>query len=383
MGALTVGSLFSGIGGFDLGFERAGMRTEWFVEQDAYCQRVLATHWPSVPIIADVCSAHAIRACPFGGGCPDCLCDIDVLCGGFPCQDLSLAGKGAGITGARSGLWSEYARLIGELGPRWVVVENVPALKSRGLGRVLADLAALGYDAEWDCIPASAVGAPHQRDRIWLVAYPQPAACGPAAHGAEVPDLGSDADRERRREHSQLNGGTPQGAADRRAFRPHSDGLRAALADAGSVGRLGRPGEQGAGGDSALGGEAGDHAGDGGGARGAGALPDAYGERQQGAVAEPQARGVAEPRGADHVADAEVVALGAGLRPDEPAEERWGRSGHGGSPDGWWAIEPDVGRVADGVPDRVDRLRSLGNALVPQVAEAVGRRIVAFEEAQR
>ncbi|MBA3584923.1 MAG: DNA cytosine methyltransferase, partial [Gemmatimonadetes bacterium] len=97
---------------------------------------------------------------------------VDVLCGGFPCQDLSYAGAGAGLAGARSGLWSEYARLIGELRPRYVLVENVSALLARGLGTVLGDLAALGFDAEWDCIPASAVGAPHRRDRIWLVAYP-------------------------------------------------------------------------------------------------------------------------------------------------------------------------------------------------------------------
>jgi site-specific DNA-cytosine methylase len=97
---------------------------------------------------------------------------VDVLCGGFPCQDLSYAGKGAGLDGERSGLWGEYARLIRELRPRYVVVENVSALLARGLGRVLGDLAACGYDAEWDCIPASAVGAPHRRDRVWLVAYP-------------------------------------------------------------------------------------------------------------------------------------------------------------------------------------------------------------------
>lgn len=95
-----------------------------------------------------------------------------MLCGGFPCQDISLAGKGAGIDGARSGLWSEFARLIGEFRPRYVCVENVSALLGRGLDRVLSDLAALGFDAEWDCIPASAVGAPHIRDRVWLIAYP-------------------------------------------------------------------------------------------------------------------------------------------------------------------------------------------------------------------
>ena len=96
---------------------------------------------------------------------------FDVICGGFPCQDISVAGKGAGIDGARSGLWSEYARIIGEVRPRYVIVENVAALLGRGLERVLGDLAALGYDAEWHCIPASAVGAPHRRDRVWIVAH--------------------------------------------------------------------------------------------------------------------------------------------------------------------------------------------------------------------
>lgn len=98
---------------------------------------------------------------------------VDVICGGFPCQDISFAGAGAGLDGDRSWLWREYARLVGELRPRYVSVENVAALLDRGLGRVLGDLAALGYDAEWHCIPASAVGALHARDRIWVVAYPE------------------------------------------------------------------------------------------------------------------------------------------------------------------------------------------------------------------
>jgi DNA-cytosine methyltransferase len=202
---LTVGSLFSGVGGFDLGFERAGMRTLWFAEQNDYCRRVLARHWPGVPCHPDVRAlgadtsgarrrqdvrgAHGDEGADArrgsqdadqpdgrdeGGGAgpvlPVPVPYVDVLCGGFPCQDLSYAGKGAGIDGERSGLWSEYARLIRELRPRYVVVENVPALLGRGLGRVLGDLAACGYDAEWDCLPASAFGAPHRRDRVWVVA---------------------------------------------------------------------------------------------------------------------------------------------------------------------------------------------------------------------
>ncbi len=285
---LTVGSLFSGIGGFDLGLERAGMRTVWFCEQDEFCQRVLARHWPGVPCHPDVRALvgepeingrgprRAGRLDPADTGeqqpngalrLPVPVSYVDVLCGGFPCQDLSVAGRGAGIDGERSGLWAEYARLIGELRPRYVIVENVAALLGRGLGRVLGDLAACGYDAEWDCIPASAVGAPHRRDRVWVVAYPN----GGRTHRAGALHEG--------REES------PNG---------HS------------------------GGD----------------------LADANGE------------------------------------PPERPSITWGQRGH-------WATEPDVGRVAHGIPARVDRLRSLGNALVPQIAQWIGERIVTYETVRR
>ena len=156
--------LFSGIGGFSLGLERAGMRTVAFCEIDAYCRRVLAKHWPNVPCYDDIRTLTAERLAADG-------ISVDLICGGFPCQDISNAGKRAGIGGARSGLWSEYARLIGEVRPRYVIVENVAALLGRGLERVLGDLAALGFDAEWHCIPASAVGAPQQRDRLWVLGY--------------------------------------------------------------------------------------------------------------------------------------------------------------------------------------------------------------------
>ena len=164
--ALKVLDLFSGIGGFSLGLERAGMKTDAFCEIEEYPRRVLAKHWPDVPIYEDVRTLTRERLESDG------ITGIDVICGGFPCQDISDAGKRAGIGGKRSGLWREFARLIGELRPRFAIVENVSALRSRGLGQVLGDLAALGYDTEWHCIPASYVGAPHPRDRIWLVAYP-------------------------------------------------------------------------------------------------------------------------------------------------------------------------------------------------------------------
>jgi DNA (cytosine-5)-methyltransferase 1 len=159
---LSTLDLFSGIGGFSLGLEATGsFRTMAFCEIEPFCQAVLCKHWPSIPIHTDITK---LDGRPFVG--------TDVICGGFPCQDISVAGRAAGIEGARSGLWKEYARLIGEIRPRYVIVENVSALLDRGLGRVLGDLAALGYDAEWHCIPASAVGAPHRRDRVWIVAYP-------------------------------------------------------------------------------------------------------------------------------------------------------------------------------------------------------------------
>jgi DNA (cytosine-5)-methyltransferase 1 len=157
--------LFSGIGGFSLGLERAGFKTVAFCEIDPFCRRVLAKHWPEVPCYDDVRELNAARLRADGIG------RIDAICGGFPCQDISIAGKGAGLAGERSGLWSEYARLVGELRPAFVIVENVAALLGRGLGTVLGDLATLGYDAEWHCIPASAVGAHHRRDRVWIVAY--------------------------------------------------------------------------------------------------------------------------------------------------------------------------------------------------------------------
>ena len=165
MNKLRVLDLFSGIGGFSLGLECAGgFETVAFCEIEDYPRRVLAKHWPGVPIYEDVRTLTADTLARDGIA-------VDVICGGFPCQDVSFAGKRAGLEGDRSGLWVEYARLIGELRPRFVIVENVPGLLSLGMGAVLGDMAALGYDATWDCIPASAIGAPHRRDRIWLVAH--------------------------------------------------------------------------------------------------------------------------------------------------------------------------------------------------------------------
>jgi DNA (cytosine-5)-methyltransferase 1 len=162
MKPLRLLDLFSGIGGFSLGLERSGLcETVAFCEIEEYPRRVLAKHWPGVPIYDD------IRALD-GGTCGH----IDIITAGFPCQDISLSGRGEGIAGPRSGLWSEVARLVGELRPSFVILENSPALLVRGFDVVLSDLASLGYDAEWHCIPAAYVGAAHLRDRLWIVAYP-------------------------------------------------------------------------------------------------------------------------------------------------------------------------------------------------------------------
>ena len=285
MSQLTFISLFAGIGGLDLGLERAGLRCVAQVEIDAYCQKVLAKHWPDVPRFRDV-RAVGVHNLPVA----------DCLVGGFPCQDISNAGKRVGIEGERSGLWGEYARLIGELRPCYVVVENVAALLGRGMGVVLGDLAARGYDADWQCLPAAAVGAPHIRDRVFLIGYRAPA----------------------------TNQGT---AGERRLLADPTGGRQWADQN------------------------------------------DSHRSAQYDQRADPK-------RGGAVVADPQRHGL-QGIFPTGTAARATLR---GSST--WWAIEPGVGRVAHGVPARVDRLKGLGNAVVPQVAEYIWRCLVAFDAQQ-
>jgi DNA (cytosine-5)-methyltransferase 1 len=241
--------LFSGIGGFSLGLERTGgFQTVAFCEKDQKCQKVLGKHWPDVPIYRDIKELTLERLQTDGVPVPQ------VICGGFPCQDISVAGRGPGIIGERSGLWSEMFRLIRDVRPTWAIVENVSALRSKGLALVLQDFCSVGYCAEWHCIPASAVGAPHQRDRVWIVAH---------AHKQRL------------------------------------------------EGRLRK------------------------------ILQECSSERAA------RARGPRERRLSDI-----------------------------------WDSEPRVGRVANGIPRRVDRLRQLGNAVVPQIPELIGRTILEVEETQ-
>ena len=194
----TVGSLFAGIGGFDLGFQREGYEIAWQVEIDDYCQKVLAKHWPHVSRYGDVrdCGLHNLEP-------------VDVITGGFPCTDISCAGKQAGLNGEQSSLWWEMHRIIGELRPRFALVENVPNLFNRGIGRVCGSLAEIGYDSEWHVISAADVGAPHLRKRVWLCAWPMADSTSMFSDGrndyveygkGEVPEFGNRDSTTRRKE---------------------------------------------------------------------------------------------------------------------------------------------------------------------------------------
>lgn len=161
MEKLKVLDLFSGIGGFSLGLEATGgFQTIEFCEIAEFPRRVLARHWPSVPTCEDITKREFFEG------------EADVITGGFPCQDISSQGLRAGLAGARSGLWGELLRAIRVVRPRYAIVENVADLLGFGMGDILRDLASIGYDAEWHCIPAGYLGAPHERDRVWIVAHP-------------------------------------------------------------------------------------------------------------------------------------------------------------------------------------------------------------------
>ena len=284
---LRVGSLFSGIGGLELGLEMTGhFTTVWQVEIDNYARKILAKHWPDVRRHDDV------RTFPTD----DCDWDCDVICGGFPCQDLSYAGKGAGLHGQRSGLFYELARVVREVAPRYVILENVAALLTRGMGDVLGTMASLGYDCQWHCIPAAYVGAPHIRDRVFILADAKCARTGHESTSASRQKRQS-ADAHESASIRQEDGSfMPKGFESSSPY-PSNDSY------ANNVQRKGSIQEQ-----------------------------ISHQRNLQGELGR--------------------------------MVERLGRQ---------WAVEPNVGRVANGVSRRVDRLRCLGNAVVPQVAHVVGQ----------
>lgn len=155
---MTHGSLFSGIGGFELGAELSGIKTIWNCEIEKYQRSVLKRHFPNVEQFTDI---KELKSPGY----------VDIVSGGFPCQDISIAGRMEGIRGGRSGLWSEMFRIVGEVRPKYVLIENSPALLIRGFERVLCDLSKIGYNAEWQCISNQSFGFPHKRERVYIIAY--------------------------------------------------------------------------------------------------------------------------------------------------------------------------------------------------------------------
>ena len=299
---LTVGSLFSGIGGIDLGLERTGhFRTVWFSEIDSYANRVLAKHWPNVPNLGNVKEIdYATVTRP------------DVLVGGYPCQPFSTAGKRLGESDSRH-LWPECLRALRELRPRYALFENVRGHLSLGFAQVLSDLAALGFNAEWQVIPACSVGAPHRRDRLFIVAYPNNA-------GSRTPKRRMDGEAQA---HQQYGGDSFNGPGRCDADVANSTSRRLKECESG---------------------------------------PQAANDlSQSGATMAHSASGNGPS------------AKSYGLREVFGQATEFGKSGGAtGFVNDWWQVEPDVGRVANGIPSRVDRLRALGNAVVPQVAEMIG-----------
>jgi DNA (cytosine-5)-methyltransferase 1 len=273
-------ALFAGAGGGILGGHLLGWRTVCAVEYNAYARSVLLARqndgtFPPFPIWDDV---RTFDGRPWRGS-------VDVVSGGFPCQDISAAGRGDGLDGERSGLWSEMARIIGEVRPRFAFVENSPMLTSRGLGRVLGDLASMGFDAEWGVLGAADCGAPHQRDRIWIVAHSK-------LHRV-----------------SERRGASASVSEIERSARVLSDVEQSSEQQAGKV------------------------------------LAYAMREREQGIV---------------------TGSIGSEIR-QEP-RERSNRPRSDGI--GRWPAEPGMGRVANGVANRADRIKAIGNGQVSRVAAA-------------
>jgi DNA (cytosine-5)-methyltransferase 1 len=295
---MKFGSLFAGIGGIDLGLERAGMECIWQVENDEYCTRVLEKHWPEVQRFGDV------RECTN-------LPPVDLIAGGFPCQPHSVAGKRRGAEDDRN-LWPEFIRVVRETKPRYVIAENVPGIITTYIDTVLSDLEDAGYARVPLNLPAVAFDAPHRRERIFIVAN----RIGMGRKKRTGEGVQSQVEESERQE---------------------SQHIRKNVADTTGEGLEGQPISE------------------------ARELQPAKRSREGGIVADSEGD------------------EGGRLRVGEISPHT-GPESDGGEEASWWTTEPNVGRVAHGVPSRVDRLRGLGNAVVPQVAEWIGERIMEFDE---
>jgi len=354
---------FSGIGGFSLAARwLGGIETVQFVEREPFCQRILAKHWPTVPIHDDICTFDPEPH------------SADIVVGGFPCQDISQAGKGAGLAGSRSGLFYELLRVVRLVGPRYIVLENVAAITYRGMDDVLGALAEAGYDAEWACIPAAAVGACHQRDRWWCVAYASGTDRGRRAEGlgwGQWSPANADGCR-----FSEGGGGAEQ-LAHTKCGR-WGAGPRQGASQAGYQGP--RAGHGGAGSDVA----------DPIGLRGQrrGEARNLAGQARGG-----ESQGDQWQRHGDAADDCGAVALHTdGQRqPQQHTPALAARAGQPAWPDAprrlnpdWrsYLSEPVLCRGDDGLSGRVDRLKALGNAVVPQVAMVPLARALELERAR-
>ncbi|MGE8572927.1 MAG: DNA cytosine methyltransferase [Acinetobacter amyesii] len=303
-GGLNELALFAGAGGGILGSHLLGWNTVCAVERDAYAAQVLAQRQndgvlPPFPIWSDVCSFDGK---PWRG-------IIDVISGGFPCQDISSAGKGAGIDGARSGMWAEMARIIGEVRPRYVFVENSPMLVSRGLTRVISDLAKMGYDAEWARFSASNFGAPHQRDRIWIAAYAMQSGTWRETQARLASNI------------IESSKWLEEGAS-----RSRPDGVPN-ISYTSSI-RLEEK-----------------------------RITSGFREK------------ITNLRGnCSNVSNTKSIGWKQARQGEQPSSKRIGGCGQEWTR--WWSVEPELGRVADGVAHRVDRLKAIGNGQVPIVAKS-------------
>jgi len=303
-------ALFAGAGGGILGGKLLGWRTVCAVELAPYARAILAERQNDgclhpFPVWDDITTFDGR---PWRG-------IVDVVSGGFPCQDISVAGKGAGLSGERSGLWGEMRRIIGEVRPHYVFVENSPALTSRGLGTVLGDLAALGYDARWGVLGAVDAGAPHRRDRIWIVANAN-SVREPQRQGRECDERGRACD-----------GGSDVFDTVRHGC--EANHRRELVSDQNRH-------------DSAY---------------------EARWKIKQPGLVLSSNFPDSDLSGCQEL-HAPTIAARAGFHSGHDAPDRGGT---------WWATEPELGRVADGVANRVDRLRAIGNGQVPTVAALAWR----------
>jgi DNA (cytosine-5)-methyltransferase 1 len=300
--------LFSGIGGFSLAAESVGFKTIGFSEIDPYASSILKKHWPGVPNFGDIRNIT-------GGG----IGHVTIITGGFPCQPFSVAGKKLGDTDSRH-LWPELCRIVSEVRPKWCLFENVPGLLSNDAGRifgnVLRDLAQIGYDAIWNCVPASSVGANHQRDRVWIVAHPRHDA------GSTEQECKCKASPEKSFGMCQTDVANSMSSKQRR-IEWESQAQENVMADTRC-----QPERN--------------------------TIHGRHNERSS--IYSPGCSEVCDPNG-------------KGLEGQRKVTIRTkSEFGDVGDPS-WWSVEPDVGRVANGIPNRVHRLKCLGNSIVPAVAE--------------